>query len=371
MVCSGTGCVSNGSFQVRKALTKEILELGLEEEIRVSSGGCNGFCARGPVVVVDPESVFYEGITEERVPYLVQKHLLEGKAVPEFMFTPPEETPPVATLDDIPFFKHQRLIALRNRGLISPESIDEYIARDGYAALAKALVDKTPMEVLDEIKSSGLRGRGGAGFPTGLKWEYASRSKDDVKYLVCNADEGDPGAFMDRSILESDPHSVIEGLSIGAWGIGAHKGFVYIRNEYPLAHQRLLIAIAQAREYGLLGKDILGTGFDFDLQVHRGAGAFVCGEETALLAALAGKLSEPRARPPYPTEKGLDGRPTVINNVETWANVAPIILKGTDWFSEIGTERSRGTKVFSLVGKISNTGLIEVPMGTTLKKIVY
>ncbi|KPK95886.1 hydrogenase [bacterium SM23_31] len=371
MVCSGTGCVSNGSFLMKEALNKEILKHGLENEIKVITTGCNGFCANGPVVVVHPERIFYHMITEEKVPHLVQEHFLKGRPVPDFMFTPPEEVSPIPRLDDIPFFKHQRLIALRNRGLIDPENIDEYISRDGYAALAKALTEMTPKKVIKEVKESGLRGRGGAGFPTGLKWELTSEAEDEVKYIVCNADEGDPGAFMDRSILESDPHSVIEGMTIGAWAIGAHQGFIYIRNEYPLAYKRLLIAIEQAREYGLLGENILDMGFKFDIQVHRGAGAFVCGEETALLAALEGKRSEPRSRPPYPVQKGFDNKPTNINNVETWANIPPIVLKGAKWFSEIGTEKSKGTKVFSLVGKINNTGLIEVPMGVTLGEIIY
>lgn len=310
-------------------------------------------------------------ITEERVPYLVTEHLLKGRPIPEFMFTPSDKISPIPKMADIPFFKNQRLIALRNRGLIDPEKIDEYIYRDGYSALAKALVEMIPKEIIKVVKKSGLRGRGGAGFPTGLKWELASVAEDKEKYIVCNADEGDPGAFMDRSILESDPHSVIEGMAIGARAIGARQGFIYIRNEYPLAWKRLLIALEQAKDYGLIGENILDTGFDFDIQIHRGAGAFVCGEETALLAALEGKLSEPRPRPPYPVQKGFNDKPTNINNVETWANIPSIILKGSKWFSEIGTEKSKGTKVFSLVGKINNTGLIEVPMGITLGEIIY
>lgn len=371
MVCAGTGCVSNKSFEIKKTLNEEILKHELENEIKVISTGCNGFCANGPIIVIHPERIFYQMMTEEKIPCLVEEHLLKGRPVKEFMFMPPEKISPIPKLDDIPFFKHQRLIALRNRGLIDPEKIDEYIARDGYSALAKALIKMTRKEIVKEVKESGLRGRGGAGFLTGLKWELTAKAEDEEKYIVCNADEGDPGAFMDRSILESDPHSVIEGMIIGAYAIGANQGFVYIRNEYPLAWKRLIIALEQAREYGLLGENIFNTGFNFDIQIHRGAGAFVCGEETALLSALEGKLSEPRPRPPYPVQKGFNNKPTNINNVETWANIPQIITKGAKWFSEIGTEKSKGTKVFSLVGKICNTGLIEVPMGVTLGEIIY
>ncbi|KPJ59311.1 MAG: NADH dehydrogenase [Latescibacteria bacterium DG_63] len=374
MVCAGTGCVSNHAFDIKAALEKEVKKQGLENEVLVVTTGCNGFCERGPLLVVQPANIFYQQLTEKDIPHLVEEHFLKGRPVQKLMYTPPEEKTPVPILSDIEFFKGQVLIALRNRGLIDPEKIEEYIARDGYAAMGKALTEMTPEGIIEEIKSSGLRGRGGAGFPTGVKWQYvrsAVSTNGGKKYLVCNGDEGDPGAFMDRSILEADPHSVIEGMIIGARAIGADEGYVYVRNEYPLALNRLNLALAQAREYGLLGKDILGSGFDFDIKVHRGAGAFVCGEETALLHSLEGRLGEPRPRPPYPAEKGLWGQPTCINNVETWANVPVIISRGAKWYSNIGTKTSKGTKVFSLVGKINNTGLVEVPMGISLKEIIY
>ncbi len=371
MLCAGTGCVSNRSFKIKEALERAIKKSRLEDEVLIVMTGCNGFCARGPLMVVQPEGIFYEMLTEEDIPYLVEEHFLKGRPVARLMFTPPEEEKPVPTMSDIGFFSKQRLIALRNRGLIDPEEIDEYIARDGYKALAKALTSMTEQEIVEEIKDSGLRGRGGAGFPTGRKWELTRSAPGGQKYIICNADEGDPGAFMDRSIIESDPHSVLEGMTIGAKAIGASHGFVYIRNEYPIALERLTKAIDQAREYGLLGRDILGAGFGFDITIHRGAGAFVCGEETSLMAAIEGRLPEPRMRPPFPAESGLWGKPTNINNVETWANVPAIINRGAKWFSEIGTETSKGTKVFSLVGKVNNTGLVEVPMGITLREIVF
>jgi NADP-reducing hydrogenase subunit HndC len=374
MVCAGTGCVSNHSFEIKTALEREIKKHGLENEIIVVTTGCNGFCERGPLLVVQPGGIFYQQLTEKDVPYLVEEHLLKGRPVKKLMYTPPQEKIPVPVLSDINFFKKQVLIALRNRGLIDPEKIDEYIARDGYNAMAQVLTTMSPEEIIEEIKRSGLRGRGGAGFPTGLKWEFvrnAESANGGHKYIVCNGDEGDPGAFMDRSILEADPHSIIEGMVIGAKAMGAHEGFAYIRNEYPLAVKRVSIALEAAREYGLLGKDILGTGFDFDIKLHRGAGAFVCGEETALLSSIEGKLGEPRPRPPYPAQKGLWGCPTCINNVETWANVPMIINRGAKWYSGIGTTTSKGTKVFSIVGKINNTGLVEVPMGITLREIIY
>jgi len=373
MVCAGTACVSNNSFKIKEALEKEIKKQGLEDEILVVTTGCNGFCERGPLMVVQPGNIFYQQLETKDIPYLVEEHFLKGRPVEKLMYKPPKEKSPIPTLSDINFFKKQVLIALRNRGLVDPEKLDEYIARDGYSALAKALTEMKGEQILSEIKNSGLRGRGGGGFPTGVKWEFvrnASTSNGAVKYIVCNGDEGDPGAFMDRSILEADPHSVIEGMIIGAKAMGASKGFVYVRNEYPLAVSRLITAIKQARDYGLLGEDILGSGFDFDLKIVRGAGAFVCGEETALMASIEGRLGEPRPRPPYPAEKGLWGHPTCINNVETWANIPTIINRGAKWFSSIGTETSKGTKVFSLVGKINNTGLVEVPMGITLREII-
>jgi NADH-quinone oxidoreductase subunit F len=371
MVCGGTACVSNHAFEIKDALEKELKKQGLEDEVLVVTTGCNGFCEAGPLLVVKPDNIFYNKIKVEDVPYLVEEHFLKGRPVKRLMYTPPAEKTPVPVLSDIGFFKKQILIALRDRGLINPEKIDDYIARDGYAALGKALTEMTPDQIIQEIKASGLRGRGGAGFPTGIKWEFVRNAEGNPKYLICNGDEGDPGAFMDRSIIEADPHAVLEGMLIGARAIGAQKGFVYIRNEYPLALQRMYIAIDQARDYGLLGKDILGTGFEFDVQVIRGAGAFVCGEETALMASVEGRLGEPRPRPPYPAEKGLWGSPTNINNVETWSNVAPIIARGAKWYSSIGTQLSKGTKVFSVVGKVKDTGLVEVPMGLSLGEIIF
>lgn len=371
MVCGGTACVSNHSFEIKEALDREIKKQGLEKEVLVVTTGCNGFCEAGPLLVVKPDNIFYEQLKVEDIPHLVEEHFLKGRPVKKLMYTPPAEKAPVPVLSDIGFFKKQILIALRNRGLIDPEKIDDYIARDGYQALAKALTKMAPEEIVREVKNSGLRGRGGAGFPTGLKWEFVRNAEGEPKYIVCNGDEGDPGAFMDRSIIEADPHSILEGMLIGARAIGAREGFVYIRNEYPLALHRIYVAIDQAREYGLLGKDVLGRGFDFDVKVVRGAGAFVCGEETALMASVEGRLGEPRPRPPYPAEKGLWGKPTNINNVETWANVAPIINRGAKWYSSIGTMVSKGTKVFSVVGKVKDTGLVEVPMGLSLGEIIF
>jgi NADH:ubiquinone oxidoreductase subunit F (NADH-binding)/(2Fe-2S) ferredoxin/NAD-dependent dihydropyrimidine dehydrogenase PreA subunit len=371
LVCAGTGCVSCGSFKVKEALEKEIKAQGLDKEVQVVATGCNGFCERGPIVLVQPDGIFYQLLKVEDVPHLVEEHLLKGRPVKKLMYVPPAEKRPVPKMKDIEFFKHQRLIVLRNRGRIDPEKIEEYIAFDGYEAMGKALAGMTPAEIVDEITFSGLRGRGGAGFPTGKKWALCAREKAAPKYLICNGDEGDPGAFMDRSVLEADPHAVLEGMVIGAKAIGASKGFVYIRHEYPLALKRVEIAIQQARDNGLLGEDILGTGFNFDLEIVQGAGAFVSGEETALIASVEGRIAMPRQRPPYPAHKGLWGQPTVINNVETWATVPNIIRRGSDWFQGLGTETSKGTKIFSLVGKIANTGLVEVPMGITLREIVY
>jgi NADH:ubiquinone oxidoreductase subunit F (NADH-binding)/(2Fe-2S) ferredoxin/Pyruvate/2-oxoacid:ferredoxin oxidoreductase delta subunit len=371
LVCAGTGCVSCGAFAVKEALEREIARRGLQDEILVVATGCNGFCERGPILMVHPDGIFYQRLTAEDVPFLVEEHLIKGRPVPRLMYQPPASAAPVPKMADIEFFKHQRLIVLRNRGRIDPEKIEEYIAYDGYEAAAKALGRMTPEEIVAEISAAGLRGRGGAGFPTGRKWEFCRRQPATPRYLICNGDEGDPGAFMDRSVLEADPHAVVEGMIIGAKAVGAARGFIYIRDEYPLAVSRVGIALDQARAMGLLGRDILGTGFDFDLEIVRGAGAFVSGEETALIASIEGQRAYPRQRPPYPAEHGLWGRPTVINNVETWANVASIIRRGAAWFAGLGTETSKGTKIFSLVGKINNTGLVEVPMGIRLRDIVY
>jgi NADH-quinone oxidoreductase subunit F len=371
MICAGTACVSNKSFKVKEVLEEELRRQELEKEVLVVMTGCNGFCAVGPVMVVMPDGIFYHSITEDVIPHLVEEHFLKGRPVKNLMFTPEKEEIVIPKMMDIGFFARQTLIALRNRGMIDPEKIDEYIARDGYKALAKALTEMTPEDIIKAVKESGLRGRGGGGFPTGLKWELCRRQPGNVKYIVCNADEGDPGAYMDRSIVEADPHSVLEGMLIGARAIGASEGYVYIRNEYPLAMNRLKIAIGQARDYGLIGQNIFDSDFSFDIHIKQGAGAFVCGEETSLIASIEGRPPEPRQRPPYPVESGLWGKPTTINNVETWATIPPIIDRGAKWFSSIGTTLSKGTKVFSLVGKINNTGLVEVPMGITLKEIIY
>jgi len=371
MLCAGTGCVSNGSFELRDAIETQLRAHDLQDEVDVVMTGCNGFCAQGPVMVVQPDNVFYQLLSEGDVEDLVEEHFLKGRPVERLMYTPPEEKAPVPTMSEIGFFEKQRLIALRNRGLIDPEKIDEAIGRGAYKGLAKALTSMSSEDIVAEVKASGLRGRGGGGFPTGLKWELTAKQPSKDKFVVCNADEGDPGAFMDRSIIESDPHSVIEGIMIGAKAIGASRGFIYIRNEYPLAVERMELALDQAREYGLLGTDILGTGFDFDISILRGAGAFVCGEETSLMRSVEGLPPEPRVRPPFPSESGIKGLPTNINNVETWATVPEIVTRGADWFSAIGTETSKGTKVFALVGKVKNTGLVEVPMGITLREIIF
>jgi NADH:ubiquinone oxidoreductase subunit F (NADH-binding)/(2Fe-2S) ferredoxin/Pyruvate/2-oxoacid:ferredoxin oxidoreductase delta subunit len=371
MVCTGTGCVSNKSLKIKAALERAIDERGLKQEVQIITTGCNGFCANGPIVVVKPDDIFYQFITEADVPRLVEEHFVKGRTVPSLMYTPPGGTDVIPKMNDIPFFAKQRLIALGNKGIIDPESIDEYIARDGYKALAKALLEMTPEAIIAEIGTAGLRGRGGGGFPTGAKWQTCRAAPGEEKYVICNGDEGDPGAFMDRSIVESDPHAVIEGMLIGARAIGAQQGFIYIRNEYPLAVSRMTRALEQAEAYGLLGDDIFSSGFSFRITVNRGAGAFVCGEETSLINSLEGVMPEPRVRPPYPAVSGYLGRPTNINNVETWVNVPPIIRNGGAWFAGIGSESSKGTKVFSLVGKIRNTGLVEVPMGITLREIVF
>ncbi|MDW8168581.1 MAG: NADH-quinone oxidoreductase subunit NuoF [Acidobacteriota bacterium] len=371
MLCTGIGCVAGGSYRIKKALEEEIARQGLQDEVSLVITGCNGFCGQGPLLVVMPEKIFYGWLKTEDIPFLVQEHFLKGRPVKKLMFTPPEEKEPIPLLDDIPFFKKQMLIVLRNKGIIDPENIDDYIARDGYTALEKVLTSMTPEEVIEEVIKSGLRGRGGAGFPTGIKWKVCREQPKTPKYIICNCDEGDPGAYMDRSVFESDPHSVIEGQTIAAYAIGASQGYIYVRTEYPLAIKRMQKAIEQARDYGLLGENILGSGFSFDLEIREGSGAFVCGEETSLIHSIEGKSPEPRQRPPFPAQVGLWGCPTVINNVETLATIPVIINRGADWFSRIGTETSKGTKIFSLVGKVNNTGLIEVPMGITLREIIY
>jgi len=371
LLCGGTGCHASGSIAVRKALLEELDKRKLSDEIRLVETGCNGFCAMGPILVVYPEGIIYMLVQPGDVPELVEEHFVKGRPLERLFYREPMTEEVIPTMQEIPFFALQELRVLRNRGLIDPEKIDEYIARDGYAGMARALSEMTPEEIVDVVLKSGLRGRGGAGFPTGLKWKFAAQSPGDIKYVLCNADEGDPGAFMDRSVLEADPHSVLEGMVIGAKAIGAHKGYIYCRAEYPLALKRLDIAIEQAREYGLLGRDILGTGFDFDIEVYQGAGAFVCGEETALMTSIEGKRGMPRPRPPFPALKGLWGRPSVLNNVETLSSVPQIILKGHEWYASVGTEKSKGTKVFALTGDVNNVGLVEVPMGTTLGTIIY
>ncbi len=371
MICAGTGCVANGSLKVKDALETELIKRNLQNEVKIVLTGCNGFCAKGPVMVVYPEDIFYQLVKPEDVPMLVEEHFIKGRPVQKFLYTPPAGKNTIPVMNEIPFFKHQVLRALRNRSLIDAEKIEEYIARDGYLAAAKALTEMTPDQIVIEMKKSGLRGRGGAGFLTGLKWELCARVQGDVKYILCNGDEGDPGAFMDRSVMEADPHSVLEGMIIAAKAINAHYGYIYVRAEYPLAVSRLQLAIEQAKENGLLGKDILGTGFDLDIEIYQGAGAFVCGEETALMASIEGKRGMPRAKPPFPAVKGLWQRPSVLNNVETFANIPPIILHGADWYASIGTEKSKGTKVFALSGALNNIGLVEVPMGTPLKTIIY
>jgi len=371
LICGGTGCTSSGSRAVREALEAELEKQGLAKEIKTVVTGCHGFCEQGPLVIVYPEGTFYCRVQVEDVPELVEEHLLKGRIVERLLFKEPLTQEKIPHYKEIDFYKKQQRLVLRNCGYINPERIEEYIARDGYVALAKVLSEMTPEEVIEEIKASGLRGRGGAGFPTGLKWSFAAKAPGDKKYVICNADEGDPGAFMDRSILEGDPHSVLEGMLIGAYAIGADEGYIYVRAEYPLAVRRLKIALEQAREMGLMGKNILGTDFSFDLHIKEGAGAFVCGEETALMASIEGRRGMPRPRPPFPAVSGLWGKPTNINNVETWANVPNIIRNGAQWYASIGTEKSKGTKVFALTGKVKNTGLVEVPMGITMRDIIF
>ena len=370
LVCGGTGCTSSGSEQIIRTFESEIAKQGLQDEVKVVHTGCFGLCALGPVVVVYPEGAFYSRVKAEDVSEIVSEHLLKGRIVKRLLYHETLEGDNIRSLNETPFYKKQHRRVLRNCGVINPEKIDEYIAFDGYRALGKVLTEMTPAQVIDVMKRSGLRGRGGAGFPTGLKWEFASKNAADQKYVCCNADEGDPGAFMDRSVLEGDPHAVLEAMAIAGYAIGASQGYIYVRAEYPIAIKRLAIAIDQAREYGLLGKNIFNTGFDFDIGLRLGAGAFVCGEETALMTSIEGNRGEPRPRPPFPALKGLFGKPTILNNVETYANIPQIILNGPEWFASIGTEKSKGTKVFALGGKITHTGLVEIPMGTTLREIV-
>ena len=370
LVCGGTGCSSSNSQEIMRRLEEEIKKKGLDKEVNVVCTGCFGLCSLGPVVIVYPEGSFYSKVTLADIPEIVEEHLLKGRIVKRLLYQETIDNDAIHSLTDTPFYKKQKRIALRNCGVINPEVIEEYIAMDGYSALGKVLTEMKPEEVIQVIKDSGLRGRGGGGFPTGLKWSLAAQNDADQKYVCCNADEGDPGAFMDRSVLEGDPHSVLEAMEIAGYAIGATQGYIYIRAEYPIAVERLQIAIQQARELGLLGKNIFDSGFDFDIELRLGSGAFVCGEETSLLASIEGHRGEPRPRPPYPAVKGLYGKPTILNNVETYANIAQIILHGAEWFQSIGTERSKGTKVFALGGKIKHTGLVEVPMGTTLREIV-
>lgn len=372
LVCGGTGCTSNKSAAVVEELRKQIAANGLDKEIQVIMTGCFGLCANGPIMVVYPEGAFYHNVKVEDVQEIVSEHLVKGRIVKRLLHVEEDTKESVLSLNDTEFLKKQVRVALRNCGVIDPENIDDAIGRDAYQAIGKILTEKmTPEEVIGIIKASGLRGRGGAGFPTGTKWEFARKSVSDVKYVCCNADEGDPGAFMDRSVLEGDPHVVIEAMTIAGYAIGAHQGYVYIRAEYPIAVKRLGIAIRQAREYGLLGKDLFGSGFDFDIDIRLGSGAFVCGEETALMTSIEGHRGEPHPRPPFPAVKGLFEQPTILNNVETYANIPQIINKGAEWFASMGTEKSKGTKVFALGGRITNTGLVEIPMGTTLREVIY
>ena len=371
LVCGVAGCASSGSVKIADDIEEQIKINGLENDVKVIKTGCFGLCAEGPIMMICPEHVMYTKVTAEDVPEIFESHIKGGQVVKRLLAGEKEYEEIEDRLPQIPFFAKQKRIALINCGIIDPENIDEYIALDGYQALAKVLYEMEPDEVIDEVKKSGLRGRGGGGFPTGRKWESSAVVQDHEKYVICNADEGDPGAFMDRSILEGDPHSVIEAMIINGYAVGSHQGYIYVRAEYPVAVKRLGVAIRQAEEYGLLGKNIFGKGFDFNLEVRLGAGAFVCGEGSALMTSIEGKRGEPRPKPPRSAEKGLWKKPTVLNNVETYANIPQIIRNGADWFNQIGTERSKGTKVFALGGKINNIGLVEVPMGTTLRQIIY
>ena len=371
LICGGTGCTSSQSMKIAEAMEKEIKANGLENEVNVVKTGCFGLCALGPIMIVYPEGSFYSRVTVDDVKEIVEEHLVKGRIVKRLLYDETvTETDEVKSLNETAFYKKQKRVALRNCGVIDPENIEEYIARDGYAALGKVLTEMKSEDVIQTLLDSGLRGRGGGGFPTGLKWKFAAANEADQKYVACNGDEGDPGAFMDRSILEGDPHVVLEGMAIAGYTIGANQGYIYVRAEYPIAVKRLEIAIKQAYEYGLLGKNIFGTGFDFDIELRLGAGAFVCGEETALMTSIEGHRGEPRPRPPFPAVKGLFGKPTILNNVETWANIPQIILNGAQWHASMGTEKSKGTKVFALGGKIKHTGLVEIPMGTTLREVI-
>ena len=370
LVCGGTGCTSSGSQRIRERLEKEIAANGLSEEVGVVKTGCFGLCALGPIMIVYPEGTFYSMVQEEDIPEIISEHLLKGRVVTRLLYDETTKTDKIIPLNETNFYKKQHRVALRNCGVINPENIEEYIGTGGYEALGIVLTEKTPEDVIQILLDSGLRGRGGAGFPTGLKWKFAAANEADQKYVCCNADEGDPGAFMDRSILEGDPHAVLEAMAIAGYAIGASQGYIYVRAEYPIAVKRLEIAISQAREYGLLGENIFASGFNFDIELRLGAGAFVCGEETALMTSIEGNRGEPRPRPPFPALKGLFQKPTILNNVETFANIPQIIVNGPEWFASMGTENSKGTKVFALGGKIHNTGLVEVPMGTTLREIV-
>ncbi|MEO1815065.1 MAG: NADH-quinone oxidoreductase subunit NuoF [Acetobacterium sp.] len=373
LICGGTGCTSSGSMILVKELKKELVKHDILDEVEVVATGCFGLCELGPVVIIYPEGTFYSRVEASDIPEMVEEHLVKGRPLDRLIYTEKGDGHHPLSINELGFFKKQKRIALANCGVINPENIDEYIGFDGYMALEKVLLTMTPVDVINEVKASGLRGRGGGGFPTGLKWQFAhdAVSEDGIKYVACNADEGDPGAFMDRSVLEGDPHALIEAMAIAGFAVGASKGYVYVRAEYPIAVHRLQIAIDQAKEYGLLGENIFDTDFSFDLEIRLGAGAFVCGEETALMNSIEGKRGEPRPRPPFPANKGLFGKPTVLNNVETYANIPAIILKGAEWFASVGTEKSKGTKVFALGGKINNTGLLEIPMGTTLREIVF
>ncbi|RQD67370.1 MAG: NADH-quinone oxidoreductase subunit NuoF [Tindallia sp. MSAO_Bac2] len=371
LVCGGTGCVSSDAFKIIDLFEKELEKHGLEKEVKVVQTGCFGLCEAGPIVIVYPEGSFYSQVKLDDVTRITEEHLMKGRIVQDLIYKEPGKKEASDSINNMGFYKKQQRVALRNCGVINPEILEEYIAYDGYAALAKVLTEMSPEEVVETVKASGLRGRGGGGFPTGLKWEFTSKAEGDIKYVACNADEGDPGAFMDRSVLEGDPHALVESMAIAGYAVGAEYGFVYVRAEYPIAVKRLQIAIDQARENGLLGEDIFGSGFNFDMEIREGAGAFVCGEETALIKSIEGGRGMPKVRPPFPAQKGIFDKPTLLNNVETFANIPQIILKGADWFAGIGTEKSKGTKVFALGGKINNTGLLEIPMGTTLRETIF